>query len=65
MLYSNNLTTFYTSLVKDGQVQLSEDDDILVGAPEGSDFYVKGMGGVLLTKDGEVHSKQTRLMEMV
>jgi len=65
MLYSNNLTTFYTSLVKDGQVQLSEDDDILVGAPEGSDFYVKGMGGVLLTKDGAVHSKQTRLMEMV
>ncbi|MEK9696957.1 MAG: NAD(P) transhydrogenase subunit alpha [Candidatus Poseidoniales archaeon] len=65
MLYSNNLTTFYTSLVKDGHVQLSEDDDILVGAPEGSDFYVKGMGGVLLTKDGEVHGKQTRLMEMV
>jgi NAD(P) transhydrogenase subunit alpha len=65
MLYSNNLTTFYTSLVKDGKVVLSDDDDILVGAPEGSDFFVKGMGGVLLTINGEVHSKQTRLMEMI
>jgi NAD(P) transhydrogenase subunit alpha len=65
MLYSNNLTTFYTSLVKDGKVTLSDDDDILVGAPEGSDFFVKGMGGVLLTINGEVHSKQTRLMEMI
>lgn len=65
MLYSNNLTTFFTSLVKDGHVVLSDEDDILVGAPEGSDFFVKGMGGVLLTKDGEVHTKQTRLMEMI
>ena len=37
MLYSNNMTTF-TSLVDEGKVVLSEDDDILVGAPEGSDF---------------------------
>ena len=33
----------------------------LVGAPEGNDFYVAGMGGVLLCKDGELHPKQTRL----
>ena len=52
MLYSNNLTTFMTSLVKDGEVMISDDDDILVGAPEGSDFYVNGMGGVLICKDG-------------
>lgn len=61
MLYSNNLTTFMTSLVKDGEVMISDDDDILVGAPEGSDFYVNGMGGVLICKDGELHPKQTRL----
>lgn len=61
MLYSNNLTTFMTSLVKDGEVMISDDDDILVGAPEGSDFYVNGMGGVLICKDGEIHPKQTRL----
>jgi hypothetical protein len=61
MLYSNNLTTFITSLVDEGQVKISEDDDILVGAPEGSDFYVNGMGGVLICKDGELHPKQTRL----
>tara|TARA_B100001564_G_scaffold320953_1_gene299250 strand:+ start:994 stop:2154 length:1161 start_codon:yes stop_codon:yes gene_type:complete len=61
MLYSNNLTTFMTSLVNDGEVVISDDDDILVGAPEGSDFYVNGMGGVLICKDGEIHPKQTRL----
>lgn len=61
MLYSNNLTTFITSLVQDGAIVISEDDDILVGAPEGSDFYVNGMGGVLICKDGELHPKQTRL----
>lgn len=65
MLYSNNLTTFMCSLVKDGEVALSEDDDILVGAPEGSDFHVPGMGGVLICKDGEVHPKQTRLSEVI
>ena len=62
MLYSNNLTTFITSLVdKENGFTISEDDDILVGAPEGSDFYVAGMGGVLLCKDGSLHPKQTRL----
>ena len=61
MLYSNNLTTFITSLVQDGEIVISEDDDILVGAPEGSDFFVNGMGGVLICKNGELHPKQTRL----
>lgn len=61
MLYSNNLTTFITSLVKDGELTISDEDDILVGAPEGSDFYVNGMGGVLLCHEGALHPKQTRL----
>ena len=62
MLYSNNLTTFITSLVdKENGFTISDDDDILVGAPEGSDFYVSGMGGVLLCRDGKIHPKQTRL----
>jgi len=61
MLYSNNLTTFLTSLVKEGEFILADDDDILVGAPEGSDFYVTGMGGVLICRGGEMHPKQTRL----
>ena len=65
MLYSNNLTTFITSLVNEGEVNLADDDDILVGAPEGSDFYVNGMGGVLICQNGEMHSKQTRLMEVI
>ena len=65
MLYSNNLTTFYTSLVKEDEVVISDDDDILVGAPEGSDFYVNGMGGVLICKDGVMHPKQARLAGVV
>ena len=67
MLYSNNLTTFFTSLVdkESGAVVISDDDDILVGAPEGSDFYVSDMGGVLICKDGEIHPKQTRLAEVI
>ena len=65
MLYSNNLTTFITSLVDEGKVVISEDDDILVGAPEGSDFYVGGMGGVLICQEGKIHHKQTRLSGVV
>ena len=61
MLYSNNLTTFITSLVNDSVIVISEEDDILVGAPEGSDFYVNGMGGVLICQNGEMHPKRTRL----
>lgn len=61
MLYSNNLTTFITSLVHDGEIVINDEDDILVGAPEGSDFYVNGMGGVLLCHEGALHPKQTRL----
>jgi len=65
MLYSNNLTTFVTSLVDEGKLVISDEDDILVGAPEGSDFYVGGMGGVLICMDGKIHPKQTRLAGVI
>ena len=65
MLYSNNLTTFMCSLVNEGEVVVSEDDDILVGAPEGSDFHVPCIGGVLICKDGSIHPKQSRLAEVI
>ncbi|MEE2812535.1 MAG: NAD(P) transhydrogenase subunit alpha [Candidatus Thermoplasmatota archaeon] len=65
MLYSNNLTTFVISLVTDGEIVLDPDDDILYGAPEDSDFYVPGMGGVLVCMDGAIHEKQTRLSEVI
>lgn len=65
MLYSNNLTTFITSLVEENKIVLSDDDDILYGAPEGSDFYVNGMGGVLICSNGQMHEKQTRLAGVV
>jgi len=65
MLYSNNLTNLVTSFVKEGEIVLDPEDDILVGAPEGSDFYVSGMGGILVCSNGEIHPKQTRLAEVV
>jgi len=65
MLYSNNLTNFVISLVKDGDLIIDLEDDILVGAPEGSDFYVSGMGGVLICTGGKIHEKQTRLTGVV
>ncbi len=66
MLYSNNMTTFFTSLVQqEGNFEINLEDDVLVGAPEGDDFYVPGMGGVLLCHEGEIHHRQTRLSEVV
>ena len=65
MLYSNNLTNFVTSLIEDGELVLSTDDDVLIGAPEGSDFHVSGMGGVLICSSGQIHEKQIRLEGVV
>ena len=65
MLFSNNMTTFLSTLVDDDALRIDMDDAILVGAPEGDDFYVAGMGGVLLCHDGEIHPKQTKLSEVV
>ncbi len=65
MLYSNNITNFLSTLVDDGEINVNLDDSILVGVPEGDEFYVTGMGGVLLCHNGEIHSKQTRLSEVV
>ena len=65
MLFSNNMTTFVNSLILEGELKINLDDDILVGAPEGSEFYVSGMGGVLICHNGKIHKKQTRLSEVI
>ena len=65
MLYSNNMVTFLSTLVSQESICIDLDDSILVGAPEGDEFYVPGMGGVLLCHQGEVHHKQSRLLEVV
>ena len=52
-------------MVKEGELVIDPEDDILFGAPEGSDFYVSGMGGVLVCMNGEIHEKQTRLAEVI
>ena len=65
MLYSNNMVTFLSSLVEQDSISIDLEDSILVGAPEGDEFYVPGMGGVLLCHQGEIHHKQSRLMEAV
>ena len=65
MLYSNNLTTFVATLVKEGELSLNPEDDILYGSPEGDDFHVPGMGGVLICSGGEVDSNQSRIQEAI
>ena len=65
MLYSNNMVTFLSTLVSEESISIDLDDSILVGAPEGDEFYVPGMGGVLLCHQGEIHHKQSRLLEVV
>ena len=52
-------------ILQDVDLRIDMDDAILVGAPEGDDFYVAGMGGVLLCHAGEIHPKQTKLSEVV
>ncbi|MCB9668263.1 MAG: NAD(P) transhydrogenase subunit alpha [Alphaproteobacteria bacterium] len=61
MLFSNNVTNFVVTLVKDGAVVVDLKDPILTGPPEGDAFHVPGMGGMLLTHDGKIHPNQTRL----
>ncbi len=63
LLYANNLASFVTTLVSDGKLALNLDDEILVGAPEGNDLHVPGMGGVLVVHDGAIHAAQSRLRE--
>ena len=65
MLYSNNLTNFAITLVDGGELRLDLDDDVIVGAPEGSEFYVAGMGGVLICMGGVIHENQSRLAGVV
>ena len=65
MLYSNNMVTFLSTLVHQESIFIDPNDSILVGAPEGDEFYVPGMGGVLLCHQGEIHHKQSRLSEVV
>ena len=65
MLYSNNMTNFLTTLVSDGELLIDLEDEVLVGAAEGNDFYVPGMGGVLLCHLNKIHEKQTRLNEVI
>ena len=61
MLYSNNITNFVLSISGDDELIFDPDDDILFGPSEDSDFFVDGMGGVLICSSGELHKNQTRL----
>ena len=65
MLFSNNMTTFISSLVTEGSIVIDLEDEVLVGAPEGDDFHIPGMGGVLICHKGVIHPKQSRLAEVI
>ena len=53
MLYSNNITNFVISISGEDGLILDSEDDILVGPSEDSDFFVEGMGGVLICSSGD------------
>ena len=61
MLYSNNITNFVISISGDDGLIFDSDDDILFGPSKDSDFFVDGMGGVLICSSGELQKNQTRL----
>ena len=61
MLYSNNITNFIISISGDDGLIFDSEDDILFGPSEDSNFFVDGMGGVLICSSGELHKNQTRL----
>mgnify|MGYP003325552300 FL=1 len=61
MLYSNNITNFVISISGDDGLIFDSEDDILFGPSEDSNFFVDGMGGVLICSSGELKKHQTRL----
>ena len=61
MLYSNKITNFVISISGDDGLIFDSDDDILFGPSKDSDFFVDGMGGVLICSSGEVQKNPTRL----
>lgn len=64
-LFSNNVVQLITSLVKDKQLDLRDDDPILVGPLEGDPLYVPDMGGVLVCQNGNLHPHQARLAKVL
>lgn len=65
MLFSNNVTNFVTTLVKDDALNLDLEDPILTGPPEGDPLHVPGMGGILVCHDGAIDERQTRLQKVM
>ena len=49
------------SISGDDGLIFDSDDDILFGPSKDSDFFVDGMGGVLICSSGELQKNQTRL----
>jgi len=64
-LFSNNVTNFVTTLMKDQQPNLDLEDPILTGPPEGDALHVPGMGGILVCHDGAIDERQTRLKKVL
>ncbi|MEC8064697.1 MAG: NAD(P)(+) transhydrogenase (Re/Si-specific) subunit alpha [Planctomycetota bacterium] len=63
--FSNNVTDLLSSLSEDGNLNLSEDNPILTGSPEGDPLYVPDMGGVLVCHDKNVQCNHTRLQGLL
>ena len=63
--FSNNVTDLLSSLSEDGKLNLSEDNPILTGSPEGDPLHVPDMGGVLVCHDKNVQRHHTRLQGLL
>ena len=63
--FSNNVTDLLSSLSEDGNLNLSEDNPILTGSPEGDPLHVPDMGGVLVCHDKNVQCNHTRLQGLL
>ncbi|MEO1597642.1 MAG: hypothetical protein AAFR78_03735, partial [Planctomycetota bacterium] len=62
---ANNVTELLCSLSKEGSLDLSENNPILTGSPEGDPLHVPDMGGVLVCHDKNVQCNHTRLQGLL
>ena len=60
MLYSNNVTSFVTVLVEEGNLVINQEEQVLTGDEGG---ISAGYGGILIAEGGEIHGNHTKLME--
>jgi NAD(P) transhydrogenase subunit alpha len=62
MLYSNNVTSFVSVLVDDGNLVINQEEQVLTGDEGG---ISAGFGGILISNGGKIHPNHTRLQNLI